>query len=137
MGNGYGSIGWAVTSNTGSQRFESNHWQTYKFKMYLDTVKSIEKTKIKKKEADNLLLLSTFESCSWLIYLEVPNSLAFAEINLNCKFIWFWCKRWGLLLTKQQKYSLNEWLENVHYKYWENYIQFSIDNVYYSTSIAL
>ena len=105
--------------------------------MYLDIVKSIEKTKIKKKEADNLLYVVNV----WKLQLvNIPRSAKFIGIcrdQFELQIYLVWCKRWGLLLTKQQKYSLNEWLENVHYKYWENYIQFSIDNVYYSTSIAL
>ena len=51
MGSGCGSVGRAVTSKSRGPRFESSHWQ--KFIEHLPTVKCIEKTKIKEKEARN------------------------------------------------------------------------------------
>ena len=47
MGLGYGSLGRAVASNTRDPQFESSHWRK------LSSINSIEKTKIKKKEARN------------------------------------------------------------------------------------
>ena len=49
VGSGCGSVGTAVTSGARGPRFESSHWQTFISDIYLLTVNSIEKTKIKKK----------------------------------------------------------------------------------------
>ena len=52
-GSGGGSVGRAVTSNARGPRFESSHRQSFLLDIYLFTIKYIEKTKIKKKEAEN------------------------------------------------------------------------------------
>ena len=52
-GSGGGSVGRAVASNARGPRFESSHRQSFLLDIYLFTIKYIEKTKIKKKEAEN------------------------------------------------------------------------------------
>ena len=45
---GGGSVGRAVTSDTRDPRFESQHWLTFVYQLYIE----IEKTKIKKKRPE-------------------------------------------------------------------------------------
>ena len=49
-GSGCGSVGRAVASDTRDLRFETSHWQDFIMNIFTVTV---EKTKIKKKEAGN------------------------------------------------------------------------------------